>query len=242
MAVTKLATVSGAKALLHFPSWHAADGVGLRGIVAQHGHTGDFTSVRQGGAFAGHPEYWADQGYVVGAISTGDTWAQSAGAMDPISNLVAYMRSIGVSGKLGLTGWSMGGLHALRWTLENMAQVAVGWVVSPAQDLDWDEAHAPWTAEIDALYGGSNATYLAQGSPRSPLNNAAAFRGGPKFQIAHATDDSTIPYSSSVALVNAVGDGTISMRQPDILGDHQGGLINVPPRESWEWLRSNWAA
>lgn len=244
MAVTTSVTISGAKVALTFPIWHASNGVGLRGVIACHGHAGDYTQIAQGRAWAGHPEYWADYGgCVVGMVSTGDTWAQAAGAMTPITNLANYMRdTLGIVGRVGAAGWSMGGLDILRWTLENMARVAVGWVVSPAQDLDSDEANAAWTTEIDNLYGGSHATYLAQGSPRSPLNNAAAFRGGPKFQIVHATDDPTIPYAQSTALVAAVGDGTITMRQPDIVGGHQAGLTGISPSESLAWLRNNWAA
>lgn len=242
MAVTKGITISGTDALLHFPAWGANNGSGLRPIICQHGHGGDYLQIEQGRAFAGHPEYWADRGYVVGCISTGDQWA-SAAAMTALTNLANYLNNtVGAAGKIGMAGWSMGGLHVMRWYLENPTRVAVGWVVSPALDLDADEANASWTAEIDAIYGGTHSSYLTQGSPRSPRNNVASFRGGPKWQIVHATDDTIIPYSNSTGFISAVNDPAVTMRSPDITGNHQGGLINISPRESWEWIRTNWAA
>lgn len=237
MAVTRRAVVAGANVMLHLPSWQPQGGAGLRGILCWHGHTGKDTHIQQGGPWVGHPEYWAERGYVVGCAAVGDSWMSPA-SMALGTALADHMRDVwGVAGKLGVTGWSMGGGNGLRWVIENLARTAVAWFCSPASDLDWFHANQ-WGPEIDAVYGGA---YAANGSPRSPWNNLAAFRGGPAIQIAHATNDPTVPYQQSVDFIAAIGDPAVTLRQPDILGAHQGGLF-LPPRETWEFLRTHWSA
>lgn len=241
MAVTKQVVISGMQVMAHFPSWHAADGVGLRGIIACHGHGGQDVQIEQGGPFCGHPEFLADQGYVVACISTTNLWL-SPTAMADITALYDWLISLGIQGsKVGLLCWSMGGGHGLRWLIENPTKVAVGFMCSPLTDLDWAySANAGWATEMDAAYG----TYAsANGSARSPIKSAAALRGGAKILISHATNDATLPYSQTQAFIAAVNDSAIQERQPVVTtGDHQGGLTQVKPRESWEWIRTQWSA
>lgn len=240
MAVTQFVTVSGQGAVVHLPSWQSKDATGLIPLVCFHGHDGTEHQLDAGGPWAPHPTFWADGGFAVGMVATGNSWLDSAG-MTLGAAMLAYL-----TGTLGArtdvkprgAGWSMGGGNLLRFILENLTTVGKAVVFSPVSDLDAAEQVAGWTAEIDALYGGSHAAYLTQGSPRSPLNNAASFRGGPKVLIVHPTDDSVIPYATSTAFVAAVNDSAVTLRQPDITGDHQGGLLNVPARETWEWLRT----
>lgn len=230
--------------LMHVPTWTPAV---KRAILCFHGHGGNEYQIQQGLSWAGHPEYWADKGYVVIGIATGDHWddltAMQAGT--DAYNYLVTKGYIAAGDKIGVAGWSMGGGHAFRWLLDNPTKVACGVTFSPDTDLDWSEQNAPWTAEIDALYGGNHSTYLTQGSPRSPRNNVAAYRGGAKMLVIHPTDDGTLPYTMNaggtgfVALVN---DPAVTLRQPDLVGGHQGGLLNVTPRETWEWLRTQWAA
>jgi dienelactone hydrolase len=241
MAVTKQITLTGGlAAMVHFPSWRSKDANGLRAVIACHGHGGSDVQESQGGPFVGHPEYWADRGYVVGMVSTGDTWLNSV-AMSDITTLYDYLMTLGpVSTKVGLLAWSMGGGHALRWLIENPTKVAAGYLCSPLTDLNWAHAaNTTYATEIDAAYGGN---FAANGAPRAPINNPASFRGGPKLLIAHAQNDSTLPRSQTDTFVSAVNDQSVTMRQPDVLvGDHQGGLTQVPPRETWEWIRTKWA-
>lgn len=240
MAVTKQVTLTGGlAAMIHFPSWHAKDASGLRAVIACHGHGGSDVQESQGGAFVGHPEFWADRGYVVGMVSTGDTWL-NATAMTDITTLYNYLQTLGpVSPKVGLLAWSMGGGHALRWFIENPTLVAGGYLCSPLTDLDWAHAQAGYVAEIDTAYANN---FAANGSPRAPIKNPAVFRGGPKFLIGHAQNDSTLPRSQTDAFVAAVNDPSVTKRTPDIaVGDHQGGLTQVPPRETWEFIRTVWA-
>lgn len=229
--------------IVHRPIWGVPDT--KRAILCFHGHGGSDLQMQQGLAWNGHPEYWADKGHTVIGISTGDHWddtvAMSAG-LDAYNYLVAN-GYISAGDKIGLAGWSMGGGHAFRWLLDNPDKVACGVTFSPDTDLDWSEQQAAWSAEIDALYGGSHDTYLAQGSPRSPRNNAAAYRGGAQMLIIHPTDDTVLPYTMNAGdtgFVSLVNDPSVVLRQPDILGGHQGGLINISPRETWEWLRTHW--
>lgn len=230
--------------VVHVPRWTPAV---RRAVLCFHGHGGSEWQIQQGESWAGHPEYWCDRGYVVIGVSTGDHWDDTtamAAGLDAYNYLVAK-GWIAAGDRVGVAGWSMGGGHAFRWLLDNPAKVAVGVTFSPDTDLDWSEQQSAWATEIDALYGGSHAGYLTNGSPRSPRNNAAAYRGGARMLVIHPTDDATLPYTMNaggtgfVALVN---DASVTLRQPDIVGGHQGGLLNVTPRETWEWLRSRWAA
>ena len=242
MAVTTRVTVSGTPIMLHLPSWHAKDAAGLRAVIAVHGHGGHEYQIQQGGQspFAGHPEYLADHGYAVACGYTGDQWLNPA-SMTVLTTVYNYLvTTLGANGpKVGLFGWSMGGGNALRWAAENPTKVAAGYLCSPLTDLDWAHAQAAWTAEIDTAYSNN---YTVNGSPRSPVTNAATYRGGARFLIGHATNDATVPYTQTTAFITAVNDSAVTLRQPDILGDHQGGLTQVPPRETWEWLRTQWAA
>lgn len=241
MATTRLLTVSGTAALLHTPSWKPS-GAGLRGCLVAHGHTGNEQQAKQGFYFAGHCEQLADKGYAVLAVATGDTWAASA-AMTAFTNGYNYLHdTIGTSGtKVAGMASSMGGENLLAWTMDNFAKVNALVLFNPVTDGDWAEQQAAWTAEIDALYGGSHSTYLTQGSPRSPRNNVASFRNGPYIKIVHPTDDTMVPSSQSVDFVNAVNDARVTMRTPDVTGGHTGGQVAVLPRESWEFIRTHWS-
>lgn len=242
----KVGGVTNANALIHLPRTQSFDATGLRAIMCFHGHGGSSVQIQQGESWALHPTYWADIGYCVAAVDTGDAWDDVA-AMNAATDLYNYLiNTLHVAGpKVALAGWSMGGGHAFRWLLDNPTKVSVGVTFSPDTDLDWSEQQSAWSAEIDALYGGSHANYLTQGSPRSPRNNLAAYRGGPKMLVIHPTDDATLPYTMNagptgfVALVN---DPAVVLRQPDITGGHQGGLLNVPPAETMSFLHNHWAS
>jgi len=239
MARTYQTVVNGANVMVHLPSWHSKDGAGLRGIIACHGHGGSSVQIAQGEAFAGHPEFIADQGYLVACISTTDLWLNPT-AMGRITDLYNFMLAQGIDGpKVGLLAWSMGGGHALRWLIENPTKIAAGFLCSPLTDLQWAyDTNVTWAAELDAAY---NTFASANAAARSPINNVATFRGGPKILIAHATNDATLPYTQTTTFVNTVNDPSIILRQPDILGNHQGGLTQIKPSESWEFIRTNWS-
>lgn len=242
MATTRRLTISAANATLHTPAWKPS-GAGLRGCLVAHGHGGDDTQARQGFYFAGHCEQLADRGYAVLAMSLGDTWANSAGAMAGLTNGYTYLTgTIGISGtKVCGIGSSMGGLNLLRWMAENPTLVNAMMLFSPVSDLDWAETQGAWTTEIDALYGGTHANYLTQGSPRSPAASPASYRAGAYVQIVHPTDDGTVPSSQSTSFVSAVNDARVTMRTPDVTGGHTGGQTAVLPRESWEFIRTHWS-
>ena len=240
MATTRRLTVGGANATLHTPSWNMS-GAGLRGCLIAHGHGGDDTQARQGFYFAGH-ELLADKGFAVLACSLGDTWAASSGMTILTAGYTHLTSTVGVAGtKVCGIGSSMGGLNLLRWTAENPSLVNCLFLFNPVTDLDWAEQQGSWTAEIQALYGGSHANYLTNGSPRSPKNTPASFRNGPYIQIVHPTDDAVVPSSQSTAFVAAVNDTRVTMRSTDVTGGHTGGQTSVLPSESFEFIRSHWS-
>lgn len=241
MARTFQTTVSGVPVMVHLPSWHSADASGLRPILVGHGHGGHEYQMAQGDAmsFAGHPEYLADQGYAVGCAYTGDTWLNST-AMSAITALYGYLvTTLGASAKAGLLGWSMGAGMLLRWAVENPTLVAAGYFFAGLTDMDSRRAaNSGWATEMDAAYSNN---YAGLGSPRSPLNTAASFRGLAPMRFAHPTDDATVPITETQAFITAVNDPDVTMRQGSITGGHQAAQVNVPPREVWEFLRTSWA-
>jgi hypothetical protein len=177
------------------------------------------------------------------AVSTTNSWAAASGMTILTAAKDYLINTIGtVDGIVAGYGSSMGGLNLLRWRAENPTICGPLVLFNPVTDLDWAEAQAAWTAEIQALYGGSHGTYLTQGSPRSPTNNASAYRTGGSVLIVHPTDDATVPSSQTVAFVAAVNDARVAMRAPDVTGGHTGGQLAVLPRESWEFIRTHWNA
>jgi dienelactone hydrolase len=167
-----------------------------------------------------------------GAVS----WSKPA-VMDRIDAAVTAARTRGVkTGKYGLLGWSMGGLEVANKIKRDHANIAVAWTWSPALDLDYIHStagHVPiannagWTTEVETAFGtwAASAGYRVWDEP-------ASYQGlGVPWRIAHATDDSVIPQSISTSFVAAVADADISMRTPNITGDHTMLFANVPDAE-----------
>lgn len=236
-------TVSSTDVMMSTPRWQSNGIAGLRKAIFCFGHGGDSRQIMQSSGFGGglmgyHATYLADKGYAVAAIDYGGSSFLNPEAMGLLVALDDYLNSIGGVGKTALFAHSMGGGNALRFAQENPTRISCIYLNSPLTDLDYFHNISTYTAEIDAAY---NNKYTTDGSPRSPIKNAAAFQNFVPMRIVHPTDDATVPYSQSQAFITAVNDPQVAMRQPDITGGHNGGLLNIDPRESWEWIRTHWA-
>ena len=210
----------GQKAVLFQPRAWMPNGAG-KGILAQHGHGADalqFTAATD--TIGDHASKLADAGFAVlaGDEAGGASWGGAA-AMTAMDDLYAYLQtgpSKCRSGRVGLFGWSMGGLVALNWMKRNPTKVGCVWLWSPVTDLDWARTQAAWTAEVNAAYGGDYSTsggYRVHDEP-------ASFRGIAPIRIAHATDDAVVPFAQSQAFVTAVNDPEVSLHSTSLVGGH----------------------
>lgn len=221
------AGTSGESACWMYNSGELWDGTS-RLVVALHGHGGDSSQYNQNVASGEGPMALARTGrYVVLAIDAGGVSAWSSPtAMADIQSAVTAARNRGVkSGKYGLLGWSMGGLTVANKIKRDAPNIAAAWTWAPAIDLDYvysTAGHVPiannasWTSEVNSAFGSYAATagFRVHDEP-------ASYQGlGVPWKIVHATNDSIIPQSVSTSFVAAVNDPHISMRTPDVVGDH----------------------
>lgn len=176
--------------------------------------------------------------YIVLSIQAagGLAWSKQA-VLDAISAAVTAGRNRGAkTGKYGLLGWSMGGLGVANRVKRDAANIACAWTWCPALDLDFVHStagHIPiannagWTSEVEAAFGtwAASAGYRVWDEPQNFRDLEVPWK------ICHATDDSVIPYSVSQSFVENVDDPYISLRSPDVLGDHTMLFGNVPDSE-----------
>jgi dienelactone hydrolase len=176
--------------------------------------------------------------YVVCAIQAdGATSWSNPRVMTAINAAVTAMRTKGAkTGKYGLLGWSMGGLETANQIKRDSANIAAAWTWAPAIDLDYifsTAGHTPiannatWTSEATTAFG----SYAASAGYRV-WDEPASYRSlGVPWKICHATDDTMVPQSISTSFVTAVADSNITMRTPDVTGNHTGLFSNIPDSE-----------
>jgi len=223
------AGVSGESSCWTYNSGELWDG-SSRLIIALHGHGGDCTQYNQNVASGLGPMALARTGrYIVVAIDANGvaSWSNPT-VMTDIQAAVNAARARGARpGKYGLLGWSMGGLEVANKIKRDAPNIAAAWTWAPAIDLDYvysTAGHVPiannaaWTSEVNAAFGSYAATagYRVHDEPASYQDL------GVPWKICHATNDSVIPQSISTSFVAAVNDPDISMRTPDVVGDHSG--------------------
>jgi len=208
-------------------------------VVALHGHGGDATQFNQNvGSGAGAMALARTGRYVVvGIDANGPTSWSKPSVMTAIAAAITAANARGVStAKYGLLGWSMGGLEVANRIKRDYSKIAAAWTWAPAIDLDYvysTAGHVPiannatWTSEVNTAFGSYAATagYRVHDEP-------ASYHGlGVPWKICHATNDSVIPQSISTSFVAAVNDPDVTMRTPDIVGDHAGLFQYIPDDE-----------
>lgn len=181
---------------------------GLRGIIAIHGHGASATVWTPGNFVGDHALYLAKGGNLVLSIDAAGpaTWANDA-CMSAIDSAFTYLTTtLGcLSDKVGVMGWSMGGLAAMNWLKRNPSKVTKVVVWAPGLNIDYFYDNNPTSkTEIDAAYGGSGH---AQYAGHNPQDDAASYSGlGVPVHIYQGTADSTVPPSQATAFIAAVND------------------------------------
>jgi dienelactone hydrolase len=180
----------------------------------------------------------AREGYRVLAIDDmgGAAWGNQT-STDRINDAIAYLQSTGgaKAGKVGIMGWSMGGIAALNWLDQNPVKHACSWLWCPATDLDYFHNNATYTAEIDAAY----PTYATSSVGQSPAATPANYRNVGPIKIVHASDDTTIPLSQSQAFVTAVNDPKVTLTQ--VIGGHTALFGQVTDSQIVSHFKANLA-
>ncbi len=137
--------------------------------------------------------------------------------------------------KCAVLGYSMRGLGAANYYKQHDDKLGALVTFSGVVDLDWaygTGGHSPvaspdYHAEIDTAFGSYAATagFRVWDEPET-------FQGGSvPWRLYHPTDDSTVPYALATAHVAAVDDPMVTLRSPDITGDHTGFWGNIPAGE-----------
>lgn len=174
-----------------------------------------------------HAWMLAQAGYLVLAVeAAGQTaWSDQA-SMDRLTDAYNYVIAQGAkAGKVGVMGYSMGGLTALNWIKRNVAKVACAWLWAPVTDLDWARTQNTWGTEITADYPAGSAGFNVHDEPQS-------WRGiGVPIVAAHADDDTTVPSSQTDAFIAAVGDPLVTKRRV-ATGGHVDLFRSVPEAET----------
>lgn len=180
----------------------------------------------------------AREGFRVMAIDDNGTvdWG-SQDSTDRINEAITYLQDAtkggAKAGKVGIMGWSMGGMATLNWLDQNIAKHACSWLWAPATDLEWFHNNATYAAEIDAAY--------AQEGNRignSPIAQAANYRGAGAIRIVHAVDDATIPIQQSRDFVAAVNDPAVTLFEAQA-GNHTAMFGQVTELEVVKFYRDN---
>lgn len=255
---------SGENGLLLKPwQWDASPT--RRVIVALHGHTvtGDTTACLQykpaaPGTFAPGYHAWALAtygGYAILSIDAGGgtPWG-NATAVSRVADAYTYAQNTlnSTSTKIGIMGWSMGGLLSLNYLARYASNVAGMWLWEPALDLRWNAAAAGYTPSYAQTYAGSSynsntggtctpgagwASEVATDYPSGytaydPMQNTSSYRGlGVPVKMTNASDDNVIPPGAQAAFVSTVNDSSISLRSPQPIGGHTGVFREVPTAE-----------
>lgn len=221
-----------------------------KGILCFHGHGGTCDQFDPNGPSSSlgpgyHAWQLAEAGFLVGAIDDagGTAWSDQS-AMDRATDGYSWLGSVGArSGKVGLVGWSMGGLTVLNWIKRNPTLVAGAWLWAPCSDLDWANSTSGYTP----AYGGSvanNGTWSteiqADYNPYASASNGfrvrdeyASWQGlGVPIKVCHASDDTTVPVAQSqTGFVPGVNDSSVTLRSPVPTGNHSGLFGSVPASE-----------
>jgi fermentation-respiration switch protein FrsA (DUF1100 family) len=175
----------------------------------------------------------AQAGYLLLAVEHAGIAAWSnAATMARMDDAYAYAMTLGAkTGKVGIIGWSMGGLTALNWIKRNPTLVGASWLWAPVTDLDWARTQSTWGTEITAAYPSGSAGYNIHDEP-------ASWRGiSVPINVAHAPDDAVVPSSQTDAFVTAVNDTNVTKRVVSS-GGHVDLFSHVPESETVQFFKA----
>lgn len=190
----------------------------------------------------------AEAGFAVYTIDAGGvaTWGGPA-MQTALGNAVNHMLSLFGGTKVGLLGYSMGGLGTLNYIKRNPTLVAGAYFLEPVTDLDWVHStagytppydisgvgvvQAVWNTEAETAYSATSATWATQSAGYRVHDEPQTFRGLCPMTFAHATDDTVVPSNATVAFVQAVNWSTVTLRAGTLTGNHTGIFTTLPAHE-----------
>lgn len=188
----------------------------------------------------------ARAGYIVVApdMGGGATWGNATARDRLRSAVLAAQTRGGKSGKYGLGGWSMGCAAVLNLAKQHPTEVSAMWLWAPITDGDFVHStagHTPlannasWTTEYETAF----TNYAGSAGFRIWDEAATTFHNlGPKIRIAHATNDSVVPYSCSTSFVTSANDANVDLYSTSLTGDHTALFANVPDHAILEFYGS----
>lgn len=214
---------------------HRLGETGRLGIIALHGRGANGLTWSPGWSGGDHVAELANDFIILSPDAGGTlTWGNNT-AMSAIDAAYTYLRgTLGANGstKIGLMGWSMGGLNALNWLKRNPEKVACTWLWSPMTNLGAAQAGA-YTAEINTAYSGNYATNSVG---HDPIVDAADYQGLGRIHLCHATNDSTINVTQSRDWVAAVNDPNVDLAETNT-GGHTGLFTSWPTVDTLTYFR-----
>lgn len=178
-----------------------------------------------------------DYGFLAIDDAGAQTWGDDA-AMGRIDDALTFLTSQGYNAsKVGLVGWSMGGINALNWIKRNPSKVACACLFAPLVDLDY--AHTTIDpVNVDAAYGGN---YAANAPGHKVADERATFRNICPIQIYHAINDAVLPIQQSRDFVAGVADSRIQLAEVDTgaAAGHYAVFVPVSLPDVMSFFRSN---
>lgn len=249
---TRIAAAAGAAAgqasILTEPRFPSRSAGGKRVLLMPPGHGGTASSfVQAGTSFTQYLQPLADAGYsLLGADFGGpSTWGNAA-AMSAYNDAYSWATTVyGARARVGVLTWSMGGGTSLNWMRRNPAKVAGMFTFAALTDVAYFGTAgyaAPYTYPTGAQPGNYasevSAAYPAGHSGYSPWEDYALYRGlGVPVRMAHAQDDTTVPYNATVQWLANVNDPRYTLRTV-ATGGHTGLFAGVPVREVIDFFDS----
>lgn len=188
--------------------------------------------------------------YVFVGIDAGgaSAWATSSvvgsGGIVDVARMTVQGEFIFASSKVGLLGYSMGGLTALLYGKFNPTQVAGMELISPATDLKFCYGQAGYTpayptdgvvadalfkSEINSAYSCTPSTFLAATAGHRPEEEYNTWNGMCPIRVYGADDDATLPHDSFGAFVAGVNDRTVTYHEL-ATGGH-GPIQKISPQD-----------
>lgn len=210
-----------------------------KGLIICHGHNATATQFEQDSqAQSIFVKAAADAGMIVLSIdAAGQQAFGNSAVMTAITNAYNWLTGAGgaATGKVGLMGWSMGGLSVLNWIKRNAAKCGPAWLWTPVSDLDFfhnagysapystgytnttysgsagNVAPGGFAAEIDTAYGGN---YAANSVGFRVHDEYASWAGiGVPIKVCAPPDDNVIPMAMNQAFVTGVNDPNVTFLQ-----------------------------
>jgi pimeloyl-ACP methyl ester carboxylesterase len=176
-----------------------------RGVICLHGHGADSTVFMPGAPGASsipgnHARALAEAGFIVMSIDAGGkyTWASDA-CMSSMTSAYNWLTTTGGAkpDKVGLIGWSMGGLSALNWMKRNSSLVSGVELFAPATELDYFY-NGSYRDEVDFAY----SAVVTNPSGSGTVNSSAS--------TINVTSTTGFPSSGTLYLGSANGLTTVA--------------------------------